>query len=121
VNRRSLLTTAIIAVSLVVAACAQSGFRTHDGSCMLAPVTGRLEARGADTYIVTGDTFVTGESVVYAVSWPPGYSAVSAGSGELSVRDASGREVARTGAEIHLTGGGTSDGEWQVSACGGVP
>ena len=109
-DRSSLLATAIIAGSVVV--YLQFGYlRTHGGSCMLAPLSGRLEARGAATYI--GDT---------AVAWPPGYSAVPAGRGELSVRDASGQEVARTGAEIvSLTGGGTSQGEWQVNACGLAP
>jgi hypothetical protein len=100
-DRKALLATAIIAVSVVV--YLQFGnLRTHGGSCYLAPFSGTLEARGAATYIAET-----------AVAWPPGHYAVPVGSGVLSVRDASGQEVARTGEGMVLTGG-FSGGEFQV-------
>ena len=113
-DRSSLLATAIIAASVVV--YLQFGYlRTHGGSCFLAPASGRLEARGFATYIV--GTGGLGQDVDVAVAWPPGYYAVPVGSRVLSVRDASGHEVARTGEEVSLTGGDTGL-EWQVNACG---
>ena len=112
-GRRSLLVAAI-AVSLLAGGWLWTQFgylRTHGGICMLAPASGRLEARGFATYIVGRGGL--GQVIDVAVAWPPGYSAVPTGSGELSVRDASGREVARTGAEMSLTGG-FSGGEFQA-------
>ena len=109
---RAVLVTAIVVSLLAVGwLWTQFGFRTHGGSCFLAPASGRLEARGFATYLI--GTGGLGTAVSVAVSWPPGYSAVPDGSGELSVRDASGREVARTGTETSLTGG-DSGNEWQV-------
>lgn len=109
---RSVLTTAIVVSLLAVGLLwTQFGFKTHGGSCLLAPASGRLEARGFATYLI--GTGGLGTPIDVAVSWPPGYSAVPDGSGELSVRDASGREVARTGTEVSLIGGDTG-GEWQV-------
>jgi hypothetical protein len=102
----SLLAAAIIAVPLVVGylATPDGHLRTHGGSCMLAPMGGRLEARGAATYV--GDT---------AVAWPPGYYSVPVGPGVLSVRNIWGGEEARTGEMVSLTGGYTdNDSEWQV-------
>jgi hypothetical protein len=59
-----------------------------------------------------------GGTVGREVLWPFGYSAVRDLQGAITLRDASGKDIAREGETILMVGGLGANGVW--SACGGT-
>jgi hypothetical protein len=59
-----------------------------------------------------------GNREIVEVLWPFGYSAVTGLEGAITLRDASGKDIAREGETILMGGGLGADGVW--AACAGT-